>query len=149
MASRLLSVRRCGFCRLAALAVSLLLAPALRAEVPKPDEILALGEIRERDIAAGETHAWRVTVAPDQALAVVVELRSLALDLEARRLAGGTQVGVRAGDDRWGPYVLVLETAGDYQLAISPAESLAWRGRYTLRTEALPARPEPSPRRDA
>src|SRR4051812_21333696 len=102
MASRLLSVRRREFCGLAALAVSLLLAPALRAEVPKPDEILPLGEVRERSIAAGETQAWRVTVAPGMTALVTVEQRSIALVVEARPAADRNLVAATGSGDRWG-----------------------------------------------
>jgi CHAT domain-containing protein/tetratricopeptide (TPR) repeat protein len=143
MAPRLLSVRRRGFCGLAALAVSLLLAPALRAEVPNLDETLPLGEVRERDIAAGETHAWRVTVAPGTVALLTVEQRSIALVVEARRAADRDLVAATGSGDRWGTEALLLEAPGELRIEIRPQEKSVWPGRYALRLEVLPEREGP------
>jgi CHAT domain-containing protein len=131
-----------GLCGLAVLA--LFLPAALPAGAPKPEESLPLGEARERPIAEGEAHAWRIAVPPGTSLLVTIEQHSIALILEAQGAQGGAPIAVHEGD-RWGPEVLLLEVAGEYRLAVRPRDASAWPGRYTIRAEALPA----GARRDA
>jgi CHAT domain-containing protein/tetratricopeptide (TPR) repeat protein len=144
MAPRFRSVRGRGLLGLAILVLSI--PAAVQAEAPRPEETLPLGEARERPIAAGEAHAWRVAVPPGTSLLVTVEQHSIGLVLEARGAEGGEPIAAHAGD-RWGPEVLLLETAGEVRIAVRPKEKSAWPGSYTLRAEALPA--GKSARRDA
>jgi CHAT domain-containing protein/tetratricopeptide (TPR) repeat protein len=138
MPTKLLSVRCRGLVGFAVLALPLLLAGPTQAEAPKPAEPLPLGETRERAITAGEVHAWRVEVAPGTNLLVTVDQHSIELVVAARWPGGREPIAVHAGD-RWGPEVLLLETAGEIRIEVRPRQKSAWPGRYTIRTEALPA----------
>jgi CHAT domain-containing protein/tetratricopeptide (TPR) repeat protein len=149
MAFQPVSVQGRGFLRVAALALSFLCVAAVHAAAPSPEETLPLGEVRERSIAAGETHGWRVRVEPRTAVAVVIDQQSIDLGLKAWPLAGGKPVAVQAGNDRWGPEVLLLETPGGYRVEIRPERGAGWTGRYALRSEPFPARPAESSRREA
>ncbi|HEV7505978.1 MAG TPA: CHAT domain-containing tetratricopeptide repeat protein [Thermoanaerobaculia bacterium] len=146
MPSRLVPVRGRGLCGLAAVVLSTLLAAALQAEAPRPEETLPPGEVRERPIKSDEAQAWRVTVTPGTALLVTVDQHSIALVAEARGPEGQALIAVHAGD-RWGPEVLLLETAGEFRIEVRPRDLAVWPGKYTIRTEALPA--GKSARRDA
>ena len=123
--------------------------PAAGTQEPssKPEETLPPGEVRERPIAAGEAHAWRVEVPAGTALLVTVEQHSIDLVVEARRRAGGEPVAVDGGNDRWGPEILLLEAAGAYRIEVRTREKSAWPGRYTIQVEVLPA--ADTARRDA
>ncbi|HEV7785890.1 MAG TPA: tetratricopeptide repeat protein, partial [Thermoanaerobaculia bacterium] len=136
MPLRLVRVRGRGLCGLAAFILSILLAAALQAEAPRPEETLPLGEIRERQIKADEVHAWRITVAPGTALLVTVDQHSIALMVEARGPEGREPIAVHAGE-RWGPEVLLLETAGEFRIEVRPQDKSVWPGKYTIRTETL------------
>src|ERR1700681_816484 len=119
MPPRVVPVRGRGLCGLAAAALSLLLAGSLRAEAPKPEETLPLGEVRERQIRADEAHVWKVTVAQGTALLVTVDQQSIALVLEAKGPEGREPIAVHAGD-RWGPEVLLLEPGGEFRIEVRP-----------------------------
>jgi CHAT domain-containing protein/tetratricopeptide (TPR) repeat protein len=149
MPTRRRSVPARGLCGLAVALLALLLSAAAQAAAPPPEETVPLGESRERPIAAGETQAWRVVVPPGQALLVTVELHGIDLGMEARRSEGGERIVVHGGHDRWGPEVLLLDTPGEYRIEVRPMEKSAWPGRYTIRTEVLPAAPVANARRDA
>ena len=139
MPFRFLSFRGRALLGLAAPILSILLAAPARAEVPAPAEILPPGESRERPIAAGETHFWRVVVAPGTNLLVTVEQQSIDLVVEARGPESRKPIMVDGGNDRWGPEVLLLENASEVRIEIRPRDKSVWPGRYTLRTESLPA----------
>lgn len=126
-----------AFLGLAVPALSLFFATALPAEAPRPEQTLTLGqETQEQQIKAGEAHPWRLTVAPGTSVLVTVDQRSIGLVAEVR----GPENGVFGADnDRWGPVVLLLETPGDYRIAVRPREKGSWPGRYTLRAETVPA----------
>src|SRR5437764_12014283 len=113
MAFRGLCTRSPGrWCGLAALVLSSCLLAARAVEPPRPEEPLTPGETaRERSIAAGEVHAYRVTVEPGASLLVTVEQKSIGLVLAIRGPGGGLPLGVGAGNDRWGPVVALLDGA--------------------------------------
>lgn len=126
-------------CRLAgAVAVAWLLAaiPSLRAEEAVED--LAPGLGRERLIAAGETHGYRVEVGNDPVL-LVVEQRGINLEMEALRAAGQEPLSANSLSGRWGPEILVLaaETAGSRTIEVR-APPFVMPGLYSIRAELLP-----------
>src|SRR4051794_22833275 len=94
MRPRLLSFRSRALFGLAVPILSILLAAPARAEAPAPIETLPPGESRERPIAAGETHFWRVVVAPGTNLLVTVEQQSIDLVVEARGPEGHKPIAV-------------------------------------------------------
>ncbi|HTG34685.1 MAG TPA: CHAT domain-containing tetratricopeptide repeat protein [Thermoanaerobaculia bacterium] len=147
MRPRLLSVRGCGLFGLAAFILSILFATSTRAEAPKPEETLSPGEARERPIAAGETHSWRVVMPPGTNLLVTVEQHSIALVVEARGPREREPIAVTASRDSWGSEVLLLDRAGETRIEVRSRDKSAWPGRYTLRIDVLPERK--SAKRDA
>jgi tetratricopeptide (TPR) repeat protein len=68
-------------------------------------------------------------------LLVTVEQRGIDLVVEAR--GPRETFAVNVGDRRWGPELLVLESAGGHRIEVRPREKLAGPGRYTIRMEAL------------
>jgi CHAT domain-containing protein/tetratricopeptide (TPR) repeat protein len=147
MPLRLVRVRGRGLCGLAAFILSILLAAALQAEPPTLQETLTLGELRERPIKADEAHEWRVLVAPGTALLVTVDQQGIGLVGEVRQPGGGNSAVFSAGNDRWGPVVLLLETAGEFRITVRPRDKGVWPGKYTIGTEILLE--QKSARRDA
>ncbi len=112
-----------------------LAAPAALNGAGEDGEVILPGQIRERPIAAGETHVYRVAVA-DAPLLVTVEQQGIDLVVEARGPAEQKALTVDSPNGRWGPEVLLLPGggAGGYRIEVRPAERA---GRYTIRTEAL------------
>ncbi len=140
MLPRPLSFRGRAFLGLAVPALSLFFAMALPAEAPRPEQTLTLGEeTGEQQIKAGETYPWRVEVAPGTSVLVTIDQRSIGLVAEIREPGGGKPVVFGAGNDRWGPVVLLLETAGDYRIEVRPRDKSPWPGRYTMRAEEVPS----------
>jgi len=138
MLSSPLPFRGRAFLGLAALALPLFLAAALPAEAPRPEQTLTLGqETQEQPIKAGEAHPWRVVVPPGTSVLVTVDQRSIGLVAEVREPGGGKLFG--AGNDRWGPVVLLLDVPGDYKIADRPRDKGPWPGRYTMHAEAVPS----------
>lgn len=134
-------------CGLAGLAVLLL---SLTGFQPANDkEILLPWDAAEWPIAVGEVHARQITVKPDTALLIAVDQHSIDLMIEARGPALPEPLTVAAGNDRWGAEVLLLEAPGEYDIKIRSKKKSAWPGRYTLKTETLPAAAQPDARRDA
>ncbi|HEX3555082.1 MAG TPA: CHAT domain-containing tetratricopeptide repeat protein [Thermoanaerobaculia bacterium] len=143
MLFRLLSVRGRSLCGLAALVLSILpaaLAAPTPAEAPRPAETLTLGkETQEHPIKAGEAHAWQVGVAPGTAVLVTIDQHSIGLVAEVRRPGVAAPVVFGAGNDNWGPVVLLLEAAGEHRIEVRPRDKAPWPGRYTMRAEAVPS----------
>jgi len=91
----------------------------------------------EREIAGGETHAYRITLAAGQCLRVIVEQRSddLIMTLYA---PDGRQIG--AYDCRWSgaePVSVIAAAAGNYRLTIGAIQKAATRAAYQVRVEEL------------
>jgi CHAT domain-containing protein len=121
------------------LAGCLLAWPATPGRSQEESELLLPGVARERSIADGDAHVYRVDVT-DTASLVIVEQRSLDLVVEAAR--AGTAFSVDAGEHGWGSEVLLLEGSGDHRIVVRPKERLVSPGRYTISLEALPAPPD-------
>ncbi len=140
MLSSPLSFRGRAFLGLAALALSVFLAAALPAEAPKSEQTLTLDqETPEQPVKAGEAHPWRIEVAPGTSVLVKIDQRSIGLVAELRIPGSKSPMVFGSGDDRWGPVVLLLETAGDYRIEVRPRDKAPWPGRYTIRAEAVPS----------
>lgn len=112
----------------------LLAWPAHPGRSQEESDLLVPGPPRERTIAGGETHSYRVYVTEDPVL-VTVEQRGIDLVIEDRGPASATDIG----DYRWGPEVLVLETAGVHRIEVSAKERFVAPGRYAVQVEELPA----------
>jgi len=112
-----------------------LIAPALYG-AGDGGEILLAGQARERTIAGGKTHVYRVEVA-DSPLLVTVEQKGI--NLVAEVMEPAARSASDSGLLHWGPEVLLLEKAGEHRIEVRPREPSAGSGRYTIQAEALPA----------
>jgi CHAT domain-containing protein/tetratricopeptide (TPR) repeat protein len=139
MLTSLFSLGR-GLRGLAVPALLLLLAAPASAASPQPEEVVPLGESRERPIAAGESQAWRVVVPPDTAVLVTVEQHSIHLVVEARKPESQEPFAATASRDSWGSEVLLLDGAGEARIEVRSRGKFDWPGHYTLRVDALPER---------
>src|SRR5262249_42117876 len=112
--------------------LALLLPGTPAAQEPTEDqgETLRPGEGRERPIAAGETHLYRVAVTEAPLLVSVVQ-RGIDLVIEARGTADPSARSSDALNGRWGPEVLVLRAPDAYRIAVRPGAKLVPAGRYT------------------
>src|SRR5215204_3564935 len=99
------------------------------------EELLLPGQSLDRSMAAGEKHAYRVEVT-DYPLLFTVDQQSIDLVLEVRGPAN-EELRTGLGGARWGPEVLLLESAGERRIEVHPKEKSIWPGRYTVRVEAL------------
>jgi CHAT domain-containing protein/tetratricopeptide (TPR) repeat protein len=103
-------------------------------------EALLPGDARERSIAGGEAHVYRVEVADAPLLLTV---KQLGLDLVVEARGPGAAVSADAGDHGWGTEVLLLEGAGGYRVEVRPKDRSVGRASYEIGTEALPRADEP------
>jgi CHAT domain-containing protein len=115
------------------LAGSLLVVPGASGQPGEEAEALLPGPLRERPIGEGEKHIYRIAVGEDPVL-VLVEQQSIDLVLAVRGPAG-QELAVAAGNGRWGPEVLLIESAGEHRIEVRPKEKSVWPGRYTIRVE--------------
>jgi len=121
---------------LALILLAILLAvPAALAADPQ-GEVLVPGQLRERPIAAGETHVYRVE-ATDTPLLVSVDQRGIDLVLEARGSADPNVLNIDTFNDRWGPEFLLLRAPGRYRIEVRPGMPSVPPGRYTIQSEVL------------
>src|SRR5262245_5700225 len=86
-------------------------------------------------MGTGERHVYRVEVT-DAPLLVTVDQRSADLVLEVRGPAGD-ELHVGLSGARWGPEVVLLESAGERRIEVRPKEKSIWPGRYSIAVEAL------------
>src|SRR6266699_3419088 len=120
------------------LAMLSLAAPVVlkgKLEVPEDGELLLPGTSRERAITAGEKHVYRVAVA-DVPLLVTVEQLGIDLVIEAQRPTA--RLMADAGELRWGPEVLLIESTGGHRVEVHPRGQSPGPGRYTIRVETVP-----------
>lgn len=117
-----------------------------RSQEKEEVELLAPGPVRERSIAGGESHPYRVVVT-DAPVLLLLDQQSVDLVMEIR---GPGEQTLHAGlsGSRWGPEVVLLEGPGERRIEVRPREKSIWPGRYTIGIEAL-AEPEGSARRKA
>jgi hypothetical protein len=101
-------------------------------------EVLLAGQVRERPIAVGETHVYRVevTAAP---LLVTVDQRGIDLVVEARGVADPKPLTSDTLNSRWGPEILLLSDPGGYRIEVRPGMRSVPPGRYAIEIEALSA----------
>jgi len=106
---------------------------------PQDARELATGEPIEREIAGGETHAYRLVLAAHQFLRISVNQREV--DVAVSALGSERQSLVEA-DNRdiiplGGQFSLVTEAMGDYTLEVRALKKDAARGRYQVQIEEL------------
>ncbi|MGH9938027.1 MAG: CHAT domain-containing tetratricopeptide repeat protein [Blastocatellia bacterium] len=95
------------------------------------------GKPVEREIAGGETHAYRITLAAGQYLRVMVEQRS---DDLITTLYAPDDRRLGEYDCRWSgaePVSVIADAAGSHRLTVRTLQKAANRGAYQVRIEEL------------
>jgi CHAT domain-containing protein/tetratricopeptide (TPR) repeat protein len=116
----------------------LALAGALLGASPTAAAPLISGQPAERELASGETHAYRVELAAGHVWRIAVEQRGIDIELAAKGPDGRRAV-VDAPFDRQGTETLVVEPAidGAYDVEVIAREPAAPPGRYEIRIDEL------------
>jgi CHAT domain-containing protein/tetratricopeptide (TPR) repeat protein len=125
------------------IAASLLASPGTPGGTAQDGEALPPGQRRERPIAGGETHLYRVEVG-EAPLLVTVEQRGI--DLVIDLVGPVARFATDAGYLRWESETLLLDSPGEHRLEIHSRVAAVPRGRYMIQVETLPAVPaSPAP----
>jgi CHAT domain-containing protein len=113
--------------------------PGTKVQGPTDVRELALGVPIERELAGGEMHVYRLTLASGQYLHVVVDQRGIDVVVtlfgpDGQQLA---EVDGPTGKQGPEPVKLVTEALGEYRLEVSALEKDAALGRYEAKIEEL------------
>jgi len=115
----------------------LALAGALLGASPTAAPLIP-GQPAERELASGETQAFRIELAAGHVWRIVVEQRGIDVELAAKG-PDGRRIVVDAPFDRQGTETLVVEPAADgiYDVEVISREPAAPPGRYEIRLDEL------------
>jgi tetratricopeptide (TPR) repeat protein len=99
--------------------------------------LLEAGKPIEREIAGGQSHAYRLTLGAGQYLYVVAEQRGIDLVVAAFAPDGQKLVEIDSPNGAHGPEPirLVTTSAGEYRLEVRSTDKRAAAGRYQIRIE--------------
>jgi tetratricopeptide (TPR) repeat protein len=102
---------------------------------------LELGKPVERELAGGDVHSYRLTLAAGQFCHVVVDQRGIDVAVALYGPDGERIVEVDSPNDKNGPepVSLVAEASGSYRLEVRSREKNARTGRYEVKIEELRA----------
>ncbi|MBA4124994.1 MAG: CHAT domain-containing protein [Acidobacteria bacterium] len=105
------------------------------------DAELTLGKPIERSLAGNEAHSYKIVLAVNQYLHVVVEQRGIDVVVTLFAPDGKKIVEVDSFNGSQGPepVSMVAEAAGSYRLEVRPLEAEAEAGRYQVKVEELRA----------
>jgi CHAT domain-containing protein/Tfp pilus assembly protein PilF len=97
-------------------------------------EALEQGKPIERELAAGQSHAYQITLAEGDYLSVVVEQRGIDVAVkvvgsDGKQILGSDTEPRMQGEES---VSLVAEVAGSYRLSVEPAQRAAPTGRYEI-----------------
>ncbi len=100
---------------------------------------LTLGKPIERNLAGNEAHSYKIALAANQYLHVVVEQRGIDIVValfapDGKKIAEVDSPNGTQGDE---PISIVAETAGNYRLEVRPLEKDAVSERYEVKIEDL------------
>ncbi len=92
-----------------------------------------------RELAAGESHSYRLILAAGQFCYVIVDQRGIDVVVELFDAAGKKLLEVDSPNDRQGPepVSLLADTAGSYRLQVRSVEKNVPAGRYEVKIEEL------------
>ncbi len=101
--------------------------------------VLALGKPIERELRAGEVHAYQMTLRPGQYLHVVVDQRGIDVVVtlfgpDGKQL---TEVDSPNGTQGPEPVSVIAEVGGNYRLEVRSLEKDAAPGRYEVKLKEL------------
>jgi CHAT domain-containing protein/Tfp pilus assembly protein PilF len=101
--------------------------------------VLELGKPIERELAGGEVHAYRITLASLQYLRVVVDQRGIDVVVKLFGPDGQQLAEMDSPNGTQGPeqVPVVAEVSGEYRLEVRSLEDKAASGRYEVRIEEL------------
>ncbi len=105
------------------------------------DAALTLGKPIERNLAGNEAHSYKIVLAANQYLHVVVEQRGIDVVVALFAPDGKkiTEVDSPNGTQGTEPISVVAEKAGSYRLEVRSLEAKAEAGRYQVKVEELRA----------
>jgi tetratricopeptide (TPR) repeat protein len=100
---------------------------------------LKQGQVIERELAAGEAHTYRITLASGQYLKAVAEQKGIDVVVrlfgpDGQKLADLDSPNGTQGPE---PVSVIAETAGEYRLEVRSLEEKALAGRYEIKVEEL------------
>ncbi len=103
------------------------------------DVELTLGKPIERNLAGNEAHSYKIVLAANQYLHVVVEQRGIDVVValfapDGKKIAEVDSPNGTQGEE---PVSIVAETAGNYRLEVRSLEPKAPAGRYQVKIEEL------------
>ncbi|HYH85194.1 MAG TPA: CHAT domain-containing protein [Pyrinomonadaceae bacterium] len=131
-----LTLFRRGFALLALLA---LLPAAPAAQNDKDTPLLEPGKPIERELAGDATHSYRITLAANQFLHVVVEQKGIDVVVALFAPDGKKVAEIDSPNGTQGPEAIsvVTEAAGNYRLEVRSLEAKAEAGRYEVKIAEL------------
>ena len=108
-------------------------------QVDRDARPLVVGQPIERELEGGQSHSYRITVAAGQYLNAVVDQRGIDVVVTLFGPDGKQLIEIDSPNGKRGPEPVswIVETGGDYQLAVRSLEKDAARGRYELRIVEL------------
>ena len=126
---------------MAATVLSIVLSLAFGYAQAQPDadaRVLRPGSAIDRELAAGQSHTYRVPLTPDQYAHIVIDQRGIDVTTTAFAASGG-QISIFDTSNTEGPesiWIVAGET-GDVRLVVMPVSSRASPGRYEIRVAEL------------
>jgi CHAT domain-containing protein/tetratricopeptide (TPR) repeat protein len=142
-------LQRCAVVSVLVLGACAREARALEAQ-PQPSSAgtLVPGELVRRELDAGQSHAWSVTLAPGEFVQIAVEAHDVDLVVTLATPAQSTAAqcekwNVGIGEALWCVVSAIAPDGGNYTLEVRSAVQSAGPGRYELKVDELrPSRDE-------
>jgi enterochelin esterase-like enzyme len=127
--------RVAGIALVAGLLTQLILVTSARAK----GDPLEVGKPSEREIHAGETHAYEIFVAPDRVVSGVVDQRGIDLMVRLIDPSGATIATLDSPNGKVGPEPWTIEgkTSGTWRIEVSPFPDSKGSGRYEARVDEI------------
>jgi tetratricopeptide (TPR) repeat protein len=108
---------------------------APKAQADQDARPLVVGQSIERKLASGQSHLYKITLAAGQYLNAVVEQRGIDVVVTLFGPDGKQLIEIDSPRGAQGlePVLWIVETGGDYRLAVRPLEKDAATGRYEIK----------------
>lgn len=136
MSSRIQRLHRAGCGLLVLAGLSIAASAGAHAAPDPPALVLRVGDVLERDLAAGDVHVLALDVPASGRFCV--RAHHAGMDLRLRLVGGDRVLEVDAPFERFGSEWLLLPAqAASWQLEVRSNSQAALAGRYTLALEAL------------
>lgn len=108
---------------------------APKAQADQDERPLVVGQSIERELAGGQSHLYKITLAAGQYLNAVVEQRGIDAVVTLIGPDGKQLIEIDSPNGTQGPepVLWIVKTGGDYRLAVRPLEKDAAAGRYEMK----------------